>query len=243
MPSALIVIIVSIAAFMQSLTGFGFALVVMPLLTIVLGVRIAAPLVALAGLTVYTINLIRYRQAINVGEAARLAMASAIGVPIGVWVLSNADEMVVNRLLGLLLIAYAAYTSYDQLAQPVVRRVLSGRWVYPAGFAAGCLGGAYNTPGPPVIVYGSLRQWPKEEFRAVLQTLFFLNATLVVVSHLLARNVTKEVLMFYLYAAPALVVGILAGSRVDRKINGNRFRIIVTVMILILGLALLFGVG
>ena len=243
MPSALIVVIVSVAAFMQSLTGFGFALVVMPLLTIVLGVRIAAPLVALAGLTVYTINLIRYRQAINVGEAARLAMASAIGVPIGVWVLSNADEMVVNRFLGLLLIAYAAYAGCEHLAQSVVRRVLSRRWVYPAGFVAGCLGGAYNTPGPPVIVYGSLRQWPKEEFRAVLQTLFFLNATLVVVSHLLARNVTKEVLTFYLYAAPALVVGILAGSRVDRKINGNRFRIIVTVMILILGLALLFGVG
>jgi hypothetical protein len=243
MPAALIAVIVSIAAFMQSLTGFGFALVVMPLLTIALGVRTAAPLVALAGLTVYTINLVRYRQAINVGEAARLAVASALGVPIGIWMLSNVDEMLVNRILGLMLISYAVYALYEQLVRPIARPLLSRRWVYPAGFVAGCLGGAYNTPGPPVIVYGSLRQWPKEEFRAVLQTLFFLNATLVVVSHLIAGNVTKEVLTFYLYAVPALVAGILVGSRVDRKVDGNRFRIIVVVMILILGLALLLGVG
>jgi uncharacterized membrane protein YfcA len=243
MPILPIVAIVSIAAFMQSLTGFGFALVVMPLVTIMLGVRTAAPLVALAGLTVYTINLIRYRQAINISEAARLAVASVVGVPIGIWVLSNVDEMLVNRILGLMLVAYAAYAIYEYAARPIARHVPSERWVYAAGFAAGCLGGAYNTPGPPVIVYGSLRQWPKEEFRAVLQTLFFLNATLVVISHLMAANVTREVLALYLYAVPALVVGILAGSRVDRKVDGTRFRIIVVVMILILGLALLLGIG
>ncbi|MFQ5856424.1 MAG: hypothetical protein ACE5LU_12350, partial [Anaerolineae bacterium] len=78
---------------------------------------------------------------------------------------------VVKRLLGLILIAYACYT----LAHPVTPRLSSRRWVYPVGFVAGCLGGAYNTPGPPVIVYGSLRQWPKQEFRAMLQAFFCLN--------------------------------------------------------------------
>jgi hypothetical protein len=141
--------------------------------------------------------------------------------------------------VGLILVAYALYL----LLQPARARTLSRGWVYPAGFVAGCLGGAYNTPGPPVIVYGSLRQWPRDQFRAVLQTFFFFNGLLVVSSHLLARHMTPKVLTFYLYAAPALLLGILAGSRLDRRVDRQRFGRLVTAMILIVGLVLLWGLG
>mgnify|MGYP001031073574 CR=1 FL=1 len=239
MPAMLIVAIVFAAALAQSLTGFGFALIVMPLLTIVLGIRTAAPLVALAALTVYTVNLVRYRRAINVQEVWRLGVASAAGVPVGIWLLSTADEDLVMRMLGIILVAYAGYS----LLQPGSRRALARGWVYPAGFLAGCLGGAYNTPGPPVIVYGSLRQWPRNEFRAVLQALFLLNALLVVASHAVAKHLTEQVFVYYLYAVPALAVGILIGSVVDSRIDQRQFRKLVTAMILVLGLALLLGVG
>jgi uncharacterized membrane protein YfcA len=239
MIEALVIVTVFAAAFLQSLSGFGFAIIVMPLLTLILGLQTAAPMVALAGLTVYTINLVRYRRAIDVGEVLRLGAASTLGVVLGIWVLANVEESIVERVLGLILIAYAAYT----WIRPAVLRPLSRRWVYPAGFLAGCLGGAYNTPGPPVIVYGSLRQWPKDEFRAVLQALFFINALLVVTSHLMAHHVTPRVLTFYLYAVPALALGILAGSRVDSKVDRERFRTLVMAMILVLGLSLLLGAG
>jgi uncharacterized membrane protein YfcA len=239
MIEALIVATVFVAAFLQSLSGFGLAIIVMPLLTLVLGLQMAAPLVALIGLTVYTINLIRYRQAINAGEVLRLGAASILGVLLGIWALANVSESVVERVLGLILIAYVAYA----WIRPAVPRPLSRHWVYPAGFLAGCLSGAYNTPGPPVIVYGSLRQWPKDEFRAVLQALFFINAVPVVTSHLVAGHVTRQVLAFYLYAVPALALGILAGSRVDSRVDRERFRTLVLVMILVLGLSLLLGAG
>ena len=232
--SVLVATVVFLAAFVQTLSGFGFALIVMPLITIVMGLRTAAPLVALAGLTLCAINLFRYRQAVNLKEVLRLGVASALGVPIGIWALTNVNESVIRPLLGLILIAYAVYA----LMRPTAPRLCSHWWVYPAGFVAGCLGGAYNTPGPPVIVYGSLRQWPKDEFRAVLQALFFFNAAMIVVSHYVAHNLTTDVFTFYLYAAPALLLGILAGSRVDSRLNKDRFRTIVTVIILILGLSL-----
>lgn len=239
MPGLLIATIVLAAAFAQSLTGFGFALITMPLVTVVLGVRTAAPVVALAALTVYTVNLVRYRRAINVSEVLRLGIASAVGVPVGIWVLANADEQVVMRILGLVLVIYAVYS----LLQPKSQRMLSRGWVYPAGFLAGCFGGAYNTPGPPVIVYGSMRQWARAEFRAVLQALFFLNGVLVVSSHALAKNLSRQVLEYYLYAVPALALGIVVGSMVDRRIDQDRFRKIVMVMILALGIALIVGIG
>ena len=239
MTTALVAAIIFFAAFAQALSGFGFALMVMPPMTILVGLRTAAPLVALTALTSYTVNLIRYRRAVNVRQVLRLGAASALGIPIGLWALANVDESIIKPSLGLILIAYAAY----RLVRPTGLRPCSPLWVYPVGFLAGCLGGAYNTPGPPVILYGSLQQWPREEFRAVLQTFFFLNGTLVVASHYLARHLTPTVLTLYLYAVPALLLGILAGSRVDSKLNHDHFRTIVTVMILLLGLSLLLGLG
>ncbi len=235
MTTTLVTIIVFLAALVQTLSGFGFALLVMPLITIIVGLRTAAPLVALAGMTLYGVNLIRYRQAIHVRKVLRLGAASLLGIPVGLWALANVDESIIKPLLGMVLTAYAVY----RLINPSGSRVCSRRWAYPAGFIAGCLGGAYNTAGPPVIVYGSLRQWPKEEFRAVLQAFFFVNAVFTVASHTIARHLTTTVWAFYGCAVPALLLGVFIGSRIDSRLKRDRFRIIVTAMILALGLSLI----
>ncbi len=232
--AVLIAGIVFLAAFTHSLSGFGFALIVMPLITLVIGLRMASPLVALAGLTACAVNVLRHRQAVNLREVLRLGVASAVGIPVGTWALANVDESAIKALMGLILIAYALFA----LVRPTAAGRCSPRWVYAVGFVAGCLGGAYNTSGPPVIVYGSLRQWPKEKFRAVLQAFFSLNAALVVASHCVAHNLTADVASYYLYAAPAILLGSWLGSRVDGKLHTDRFRTLVMVMILALGLSL-----
>ena len=239
MTTAWIVAIVFVAAVLQSLTGFGFALVVMPLATMVMDLKTAAPLIALAGLTAYTVNLIRFHRAVDVGEVARLGAASTIGIAVGIWAAVRVDEAVINRAMGAMLIAYGAYA----LLRPAMSRRLPVRWAYPAGFLAGCLGGAYNTPGPPVVVYGSLRQWPKEEYRAILQTLFFINGVLIVSSHLAAGHMSPPIWALYAWAAPALLLGLWTGARLDRYVDQKRFRTLVTAMILALGASLLLGLG
>jgi uncharacterized membrane protein YfcA len=238
MNTILTLVVVFLAAAIQALSGFGFALIVMPLATIIYGLGEAAPLVALAGLTLYAINLLRFRRSVDLAQVARLAVASALGIPIGLWALAAVDEAIIRPLLGLVLAAYAVYA----LIRPRAHRVCPHWVVYPAGFLAGCLGGSYNTPGPPVIVYGSLRQWRKQEFRAILQTLFFINGILVVTSHGLAGNLTTSVMTNYLLVIPALLLGVLAGALLDPRVERERFRQLVAVLILVLGLSLLIGI-
>jgi uncharacterized membrane protein YfcA len=136
-----------------------------------------------------------------------------------------------------MLILFSLYS----LARPAVAWIPSPQWVYPAGFFAGCLAGAYNTPGPPAIVYGTLRQWPRDEFRAGLQTLFLVNGLLVVASHSVAGHVTLTVLTYCLYTVPALLFGIFLASRVDHRVDRGRFRILVMGMILLLGSSLVLS--
>ncbi len=235
MTEILLIVIVFSAASQQTVTGFGFSLIVMPLATLLFGLQTAAPLVALQGLTLYIVNLTRYRRQVNLGEALHLGVAAAIGVPIGVWALVSVNESVIKFILGLILIAYAIYS----LAQPTGLHLRSKYWVYLYGLVAGSLAGAYNTPGPMLVVYGSLRRWQKEEFRAILQLIFFLTGSLTVASHFLGQRLTTNVSTFYLYTAPVLLVGVLVGSWIDHRVDRERFRILMTVMILLLGASLM----
>ena len=171
------------------------------------------------------------RGAPAIGVAA--AMGVAIGVPIGVWALINLDQVIVKLFLGLLLIGYALYS----LANPVGLRVESERWGYLAGFLGGCLGGAYNVPGPPIVIYGSLRAWEKDEFRAILQAIFLVSGTLTVALHLIAGRVTPNVLILYAACLPALLIAIWSAARVDTHVNRPRFRMIVTAMVLVMGVS------
>ncbi len=239
----LLVLIVFLAAFEQTISGFGFSLMVMPVATLLLGLKVAVPLTALAGLTVYTINLIRYHQSINMGEAVPLGFAAAFGVPVGIWGLANLDEHLVKLALGFILIAYAAYSAHAlyHISPSTVRGALSQQWGYVAGFLTGCLGSAYNTPGPPLVVYGSLRCWPRNEFRAVLQALFFFTGCLAVLAHYVTQNLTTNVVTLYAYALPALVFGNIAGSLSDRYVDHQAFRVIVIAMVFVLGLSLVLG--
>ena len=114
--------IIFLSALLQTTSGFGFALMAMPLISLVVGVKPAAPLVALTGFTLYAVNLVRYRRGFNLREVAPLAVAAALGVPIGVWALSSLNERLIEVVLGVILIGYAAYMLLKPQSVPAIRK-------------------------------------------------------------------------------------------------------------------------
>jgi uncharacterized membrane protein YfcA len=225
------------SAFLQAISGFGFALLAMPLVTLLLGLEVARPLVAAAALILYIANSWRLRRHINRAEWLRLAAAAALGVPFGFWLLAAAPVETVRPLLGALLLAYAGYALL-RFRQP---RAIGSRWAYLSGLTAGALAGAYNIPGPPVVVYGDLRAWPPDEYRSTLQALFLLNGLLVVGGHALLGHIDGHVGGLLLAGLPALAAGNLAGQAADRYLNRAQFRLLVIGLMLVTGASLLLG--
>ncbi len=234
--TALILLIVFLAAYQQSLSGFGFSLVAMPILVQLLGIQVAAPLVAVLALTLNVINTLRWRRSLDFGEIKRLGVWMALGVPVGIWGVFALNETIVKAGLGVLLVAYALYALFKPEQLPTISR----RWAYPAGFLAGVLGGAYNTSGPPLILYGNLRNWSHDRFRAVLQGVFAFAAAMVVGGHLLARNFTPDVLSILGPAAVAVLAGVALGAITDRHLKPQHIRTWITVVTLVLGVSLFF---
>ncbi|MEW6718704.1 MAG: sulfite exporter TauE/SafE family protein [Chloroflexota bacterium] len=227
---------VFLAIFTQSLTGFGSALVSMALLTQTLGLELTAPLIALVSLMTEIALLLFYRRNVNLRVVWQLSVGAICGIPLGVVALKHVDEGILLSVLGAVLIGYALYALLN-LTPPGMEHKL---WAVGLGFLAGLLGGAYNTSGPPVIVYGNCRGWSPAEFKGNLQGFFLLNSVFVVLGHAWSGNYSPVVWKNFLIAVPAIGLGLAAGLSLDKLLNPERFRKIVLGVLILLGLRLLF---
>ena len=122
--------ILFLAAFTQSLSGFGLALVSMALLPYVVGIQMATPLVAVAAVAIEMVLLLRYRQALNVHAIWRIVLASVVGIPFGITWLRYLDERIVLIVLGVVIAGYALYALLG-LRLPSVQGPL---WAYLVGW-------------------------------------------------------------------------------------------------------------
>ncbi len=225
------------AIFVQSFSGFGFALVAMPLATPVLGLKVSAPLVALLGLTAEVVLLIYFRQALALREMGILILASLPGTVLGITALRTIPEARLLPWLGWVLVFYAAYNLLPFRLPPL----RSSLWAWGLGLLAGMLGGAYNTSGPPVILYGHARRWEPARFKGNLQGFFLVNNLFVLTGHLLGRNLTPLVWKTYASLLPVLGLGIVGGLALGRKVDGERFRRLVVILLGVLGGRLILG--
>ena len=233
----LIPAITFLAIFTQSVSGFGLGLVAISLLANVIGIQEATPLVSLIGFTAQFVILLYYRHAFDLRAVSRLATTAVLGIPPGLIFLRQMDEGVVTVVLGITLISYSLYAllglKLPKLAHPL--------WAYGLGFISGMLGGAYNTSGPPIIIYGDCHAWPRAEFKSNLQGYFLLISTTSAIGHALSGNITPFVWRNFFYALPAIALGIIIGVNLDKRINPQHFRQVVLVLLIVLGLRLILN--
>ena len=234
--------IFALGSCIQTIAGFGSALVIMPILTQFIGVKPAASVMALVGATVTLTVLYQNRKGLRWREAGRLLVGSVAGVPLGVLALRYLPPSPVMALLGVVLLAYGVYmlAAARSTAGPVVAALPSRRITSAmVGFCSGVLGGAYATDGPPLIIYGSAKKWPKESFRSILQACFLVNGILIITCHGAGGLVTGEVLTYCAYGVPGMAAGLVIGTLLDRRINHALFHRLLVWLILILAAALL----
>lgn len=235
MTQALVFGAVFASVLMQTLTGFGSAMVAMALLPYWIGLLVAAPLVALIAATLEAIVLVRWRQALSWRAIRQISIGTLVGVPFGVLALSRVDATILLPILGAVIVGYSLYA----LMNWRLPQLNDAGWAYGAGLLAGVLGGAYNVSGPPVIVYGQCQRWSPAEFKGNLQAFFLLGDALVIAGHAIAGNLTRAVWENYLLSLPAIALGVLAGLALERFIQPGAFRRTALLLLIALGVALL----
>lgn len=224
-----------LATLIRSSFGFGEALVAVPLLALLVPVKTAAPIAVMASITVALIVVVQDWHKVHARSAIRLVVPTMLGIPLGLMLVRTGAESVVKGLLALVILVFSGYS----LVGGKDRELSDDRFAWLFGFGAGVLGGAYGMNGPPLVIYGSLRKWSPQHFRATLQG-YFLPASLAGMwGYSVAGLWTPAVSRFYLLSLPFVILATFIGRVINRRIGPQRFLLYVHIGLIVIGLVLL----
>jgi uncharacterized membrane protein YfcA len=221
-----------LGALIFGITGFGSALVTIPLATHLVPLQFALPLFALSDVVgSFRVGLEAPKNALR-GEWIRLVPTIVAGTALGATALVNLPRAAAMLLLGTFVLAYAAYSLFRQPSA----RVISPRWAWLAGLAGGITSTLFGAGGPPYAIYLSQRGLSKEQFRATLAFATMTSITLRVAAFLIT-GLLLDARVWIAGAAvvPAAFVGIAVARRVFMRISRETLLRAVTLMLLASG--------
>lgn len=213
--ASLPICILAIAGFTQGLTGFGFGLVSMALLPLVLPFKGALVVVAVLNVPVCALTLFSTRRHFSWRRGTGLTLGSCLGVPIGFYALVQLDAQLLLRALGAVLCLFALNELLLARRFPLRFPAWTG---FPVGLVSGGLGGAFNVGGPPAIAYVYAQPWTKEEIVAVLQLVFGTSALLRLALVGQSGLLHGDLLRLTLFALLPLLAGIAIGGRLLHRV-------------------------
>jgi hypothetical protein len=216
------------ASFISGLSGFGFGLVAMALLPLLIGIKLANAFVSFCTLTIFTSLTIPLRKHIVWKTLLPLLAGTALGVPIGVYGLVNLPEGLLLKILAGFILSYVVFALLTQNSNHFR---MNPRWGYLAGFAGGIISGALSAGGPPVIMYCDSMNLGKKGFKATLQAYFVLMILYKIPLFYLTGLLTPELWRTLLYYSPFVAAGTVGGVLLFRRLSDLWFHRVVLVLL------------
>lgn len=220
------------AAFVQSVGGFGFALMAVPLAALAVDLRIAVVTVSLGSLFNVCILYLRTRRNIDRELAKRFNLPALMGMPIGVAVLTLVDQRLLKVVLGSLIVV-ATMALMRGAANMTPRRWLE----LLAGFLSGILSTATGTNGPPLVLASQMRGLAPAAFRATLAFTFLVSGAVSMAIFVATGLVTVTELVLAAVAIPLILCGQYLGTRAQVVFHGRRFDLLVYALLLLSGVS------
>jgi len=237
-PIILLIILIAFAATLfRSTFGFGEALIAVPLLSFFLPVDMAVPLAVMMSILVALVVLIHDHSKVHFYSAKWLILFAIPGIPVGLLLLFYGNDIIIKTILGLLIILYALYALLGKSKFKLDKD--NKLWMFICGFFSGVFGGAYGVNGPPLIVYGNLRQWDAQYFRATLQAYFFPAGLLSMTGYISKGLVDQNTIWYFIYSIPAIIPAIFIGRYFNKKIENTGFYKYVYGGLILIGLILI----
>jgi uncharacterized membrane protein YfcA len=231
--TAYVVAVVFVATLIRSTLGFGEALVAVPLLALRLPLPETAPLAVLVSVAMAAVIVVHDWRHVQLRSASGLIVAALPGIPLGVVVLAKGNEHMVKLILGVLIIGFSFYSLTDR-GRLHLREDHRG-WLLGCGFASGVLGGAYGMNGPPLAIYGALRRWSPQHFRATLQGYFLVASLAGLIGYAVLGIWTAAITRYFLMSLPAVFVAALMGRAVNRRMRDHGFFRLVYIGLIAIG--------
>ena len=224
---ALVAVIIALGSVVQGISGFGFALVTMPLLSALLGVERALAIETILGIVSNATTAWTARTDILRPTAARLLGATVVGMPIGWFILEHVAAKPLKLMVGAVVGVLAVLLAFH------VRITATGLGVdLVSGFFSGVLATSTGTNGPPLVIGLSGRRLPAAQQRATLSTVFTIGNVFVLGLLLSSGRVTRLVLEGAAVALPGMMLAWWLGDRLFARLDQHRYERLVIILLL-----------
>jgi uncharacterized protein len=217
--AAAILGLAGLASFVGAVSGFGFALLIVPPLSALVGVKEAIVLANVLGASHSTAMFVRLRRAAHWPMVGVLAAAGFVGMPLGLFVLEVTSVRVLQVILGLTI---AAATVLLLRGTDLFPRGRLGDAV--VGFVSGVLNTSTSMNGPPVVLHLQSRGLDQAAFRGTLAAFFVITNILTIALYAVGGRLDGDVGARYLVGLPGLAAGWLLGNAAASRLPQRAFR-------------------
>src|ERR1700722_17036041 len=218
----------------RGFSGFGSALIFMPLASSIAAPRLVAALLLIIDFVAAAPLIPDAWKHADRKATAVIVSGALIGVPIGTWFLSRLDPVTTRWIISgfvsallLLLLSGWRYRGPDHAALSVSIGALSG---FCSGLA--------QTGGPPIVGYWLGRPVASEVARANIMLFFGASDFFAVVSYAMSGLLSRDAILFSLLVGPIYAIGIRLGASLFGRAGDALFRGICYALI---ALAVIFG--
>lgn len=215
------------AAFVQGVTGFGFALIVAPAIGLI-DARLlpVLPLILMIPLNLFVVG--REWRAVDVSGASVIMVGRLAGTAGGVWLLSAISTPSLGLLVGISTVLAASASLLVPSFEPSMRTLLT------AGTITGITETATGIGGPPMaLVY---QHKSAEVLRSTIATCFLLGELVSLAVLFALGRIEEQQIKASLFLLPALIAGMLLSSALHKKVQGPMVRALVLAFAIVSGI-------
>lgn len=228
------------AATVAGMTGFGYGLVSVPLLVLVLPPRLVVPAVTTHIFLISLLILLEVIRQVDLRRIWPLMATGLIGLPLGVYALLSLSEGALKTIVGAVIVFFALALLLGMNLEIKNEKLA----LAPVGITSGLLASGIAMAGPPVILFFTNQGMPKQVFRANIAAYFVFLNTVTVPAHVISGLFTGEALRYALLFLPTLAAGKFLGSFLSYKVPEALFHRVVLVVVFCSGLlAITSGLG
>jgi uncharacterized protein len=217
-----------------AVTGFGAALLTVPVLSHFLPLTFVLPLAVLLDVGASLVAGVRFRRDAKWRELAWMVPFSLAGAVLGVTLLVALPRQAGLAALGAFVLAYGMYS----LWRPQGGAPVSGVWAPVAGMSGGAMGTLFGIGAPPYAIYLSRRLTDTHAMRATLSTMVLFSTGIRLAVFAFAGLILADRLASFALLFPFALAGLWAGNRVHLRLSRERVLVAISALLIVAGASL-----
>lgn len=231
-----ICLVVAGASATQAISGFGFALIAVPLLSLFVDPQTAVVLATVVGAFSSTFQAVTDRSHAQRELVQRLSIAAYVGMPFGLLVFVVVSESVLRFIVGVVvLIAAVALMRGFSIAHT------NKKYDWIMGWLSGVLATSTSTNGPPLVFLLQAKRLSPESFRSSINIVFSLTSIGAIFLFAISGNITADDFFGIAISVPMLLIGLTVGFKVRTRVNAEQFRMLVFALLIVSAMSALFA--